>query len=70
MSRRTQLPRWPLRMHLWRLPLWLFGWINPDSRREYKRLLQENRRLRKAIRARDRRERLGGLLHSYIGVAA
>ena len=47
MSCRTQLPRWPLRMHLWRLPLWLFGWINPDSHREYKRLLQENRRLRK-----------------------
>ncbi len=57
MSRRTQLPRWPLPMHLWRLPLWLFGWIDPESHREYKRLLQENRRLREAIRERDRSER-------------
>ncbi len=31
MSRRTQLPRWPLRMHLWRLPLWLFGWQPADE---------------------------------------
>ena len=57
MSRRQQLPRWPLRMHLTRLPLWLFGWLIPEQHREYKRLMKENRRLRRAIREQDRLER-------------
>ena len=57
MSRRAQLPRWPLRIHLTRLCLCLFGWINPERHSEYKQLLQENRRLRRAIRERERSAR-------------
>ena len=57
MSHREQLPRWPLRLHLQRLRLFLFGWMNPEHYREYKKLLQESRRLRRAIWDRDRSAR-------------
>ena len=39
-----------------RLLVALFGWLNPDQHREYKRLRDENRRLRRALRESD----LGG----------
>ncbi len=32
-----------------RLLIALFGWLNPDQHREYKRLREENRRLRHAV---------------------
>ena len=44
------LPRWPLRMHASRVLFWLLGWMNSERHEEYKHLLHENRRLRRAIR--------------------
>ena len=41
------------RMLLSRLLIALFGWLNPDQHREYKRLRRENRRLRRALRQPD-----------------
>ncbi|MCH8342368.1 MAG: hypothetical protein IH983_00085 [Planctomycetes bacterium] len=38
-----------------RLLIALFGWVNPDQHREYKRLREENRRLRHALRESDQR---------------
>lgn len=55
---RHELPRWPLKMHAYRVLFWLFGWINPERHAEYKQLLRENKRLRRAIRDRERSERL------------
>jgi hypothetical protein len=43
MSRREQLPRRPLRMHVGCLVLSLFGWLIPKQHREFKELLRENR---------------------------
>ena len=58
---RSALPRWPLRMHVWRVMLRLFGWvINRERHEEYKELLRENKRLRKAIRDDERAERRAG----------
>jgi hypothetical protein len=33
----------------------LFGWLNPDQHRQYKRLREENRRLRRALSESDLR---------------
>ncbi len=38
-----------------RLLIALFGRLNPDEHREYKRLREENRRLRRALRESDQR---------------
>ncbi len=57
MSSREQLPRWPLRLHLERLRLFLFGWMNSEAHREYRKLVRENRRLRRAIREREQSAR-------------
>ena len=54
MSHHERLPRWPLRMHLHRLWLSLFGWMSPELHSEYKQLIRENRRLRSEIRERKR----------------
>ena len=57
MNRRMQLPRMPFRLQLWRLPLCLFRYANPERHREYRRLRKENRELRRAFTERDRWER-------------
>ncbi len=36
----------------------MFGWINPEQHREYRRLRKEHRELRRALKKRERQERV------------
>ena len=52
-----RLRRRPLRILLSQLFMALFGWMNPQQHREYKRLSKENRALRRALRDPERSDK-------------